>query len=78
MLGLKLPSKPFLVSEFLLHLELVLLCLSLLNSGSKMKSVSHTVAVAVLAALPLTDAITPEGMLAAPRRGAAVANPSGV
>ncbi|KAK5943433.1 Dipeptidyl-peptidase 5 [Knufia obscura] len=42
-----------------------------------MKSISQTVAAAALAALPLVNAITPEGMLAAPRRGAAVANPSG-
>jgi len=43
-----------------------------------MKSISQTVAVAALVALPLVNAITPEAMLAAPRRGAAVANPSGV
>lgn len=35
-------------------------------------------AAAAVAALPLVNAITPEGMLGAPRRGAAVPNPSGV
>lgn len=43
-----------------------------------MKSKIRTIATAALAALPLINAITPEGMLAAPRRGVAQANPSGV
>ncbi|KAL9025215.1 MAG: hypothetical protein Q9196_005922 [Gyalolechia fulgens] len=34
-------------------------------------------AAAALAVLPIASAITPEGMLAAPRRGVALANPSG-
>lgn len=38
----------------------------------------HVTATAALAALPLISAITPSGMLAAPRRGVALANPSGV
>ena len=43
-----------------------------------MKSKVRTIIAAALAALPLVNAITPEGMLAAPRRGVAQANPSGV
>ncbi|KAL9611336.1 MAG: hypothetical protein Q9167_004019 [Letrouitia subvulpina] len=42
-----------------------------------MKSISQAIITAALAALPLATAITPEGMLAAPRRGVATANPSG-
>ncbi|KAI4096328.1 MAG: hypothetical protein LQ344_001154 [Seirophora lacunosa] len=42
-----------------------------------MRSISQTTATAALAALPLVSAITPAGMLAAPRRGVALANPSG-
>ena len=38
----------------------------------------HVTATAALAALPLVTAITPSGMLSAPRRGVALANPSGV
>lgn len=36
------------------------------------------IVAATLAAASMVNALTPEGMLAAPRRGAAVANPSGV
>lgn len=45
-----------------------------------MKSFTQTLlaAAAVVAALPPVSAITPEAMLGAPRRGAAVPNPSGV
>lgn len=43
-----------------------------------MKSEIRSIAIAALAALPLINAITPEGMLAAPRRGVAQANPSAV
>ena len=43
-----------------------------------MKPFFRRIAAAALAALPITGAITPEGMLAAPRRGVALANPSGV
>ncbi|KAL8996739.1 MAG: hypothetical protein Q9169_003809 [Polycauliona sp. 2 TL-2023] len=41
-----------------------------------MKSAIRATATAVLAALPLIHGITPEGMLAAPRRSVAQANPS--
>ncbi|KAG6986433.1 hypothetical protein G7Y79_00087g101120 [Physcia stellaris] len=37
----------------------------------------HVIATAALAALPLVTAITPPGMISAPRRGVALANPSG-
>ena len=43
-----------------------------------MKSDIRTIAIAALAAPLLINAITPEGMLAAPRRGVAQANPSAV
>ena len=43
-----------------------------------MKPFFRRIAAVALAALPITGAITPEGMLAAPRRGVALANPSGV
>lgn len=43
-----------------------------------MKSIMQTLASVALGALPLVNAITPAGMLAAPRRGVALANPSGV
>lgn len=43
-----------------------------------MKSNIRTIAVAALAAPLLINAITPEGMLAAPRRDVAQANPSAV
>ena len=38
----------------------------------------HVIATAALAALPLVTAITPPGMISAPRRAVALANPSGV
>lgn len=50
----------------------------LLEAASTMKFSLGTLVVAASTALPLINAITPDGMLAAPRRGAAVANPSGV
>ena len=43
-----------------------------------MKPFFQSVASVALAALPIASAITPEGMLAAPRRGVALASPSGV
>ena len=43
-----------------------------------MKSVIHAMVILTSAVLPIVNAITPEGMLAAPRRGVALANPSGV
>ena len=43
-----------------------------------MKSVIHAVVIVTSAVLPVVNGITPEGMLAAPRRGVALANPSGV
>lgn len=43
-----------------------------------MKSVVRRITAVALAVLPIANAITPEGMLAAPRRGVALANPSGV
>ena len=43
-----------------------------------MKSVIHAIVIVASAVLPIVNAITPEGMLAAPRRGVALANPSGV
>ncbi|KAL8684556.1 MAG: hypothetical protein Q9224_006276, partial [Gallowayella concinna] len=42
-----------------------------------MKSIGRIILSVALVALPLVNAITPEGMLAAPRRGVAQANPSG-
>ena len=45
---------------------------------STMEPLLQLIALVALAALPIACAITPEAMLAAPRRGVALANPSGV